>query len=120
MSKTETERREHTRIQLGICCDIFENDIAIKATTLDLSLRGISCTLPNAIPLFTKITLQLQLPQEAADDDDILEELNCDGVVVRCEELADHDQEAYKTAIFFPHLSTIESRSIECFLDHNI
>ena len=110
------ERRLYPRYKLDVSCDIYEEDLCLKSSTLDLSVRGISCILPNRIALFTKLRISILLPFLQDDGNECREKADCEGVVVRCEDIELEGHTRYKTAIFFNQIFEGGVERIERFI----
>lgn len=102
---TTSERRLSPRGRLSLDCGIFDDNREVQCLTYDLSSRGLSCLLPREIPLFTKVRVVLQIPEELEGTEaDGSHEIQCEGVVVR-RERADEESPKFKTAIFFSRIN---------------
>ena len=77
----------------------------ISATSVDLNLGGIYCTLARYIPLFTKIQVGMSLPVADEGGQQHMYELVLEGVVVRMEPEEPSDGcTAYACAMAFVNL----------------
>lgn len=83
------------------------------AKSENISRKGISCSIPEHIELFSKLTVSLKL--EAPDAEP--RKLSCDGVVVRIDPENPSDAvDEYSVAIYFTNLSPETAGVIDDYL----
>jgi len=79
----------------------------------NISANGVLCHTLRAVPLMTRMRVNLDLPKP------FNRQIDADGVVVRCEP---HDEEEghYQVAILFTRLSDEDHEAIRKFVDHDL
>ena len=107
--QTKTERRRTPRVaaehELTLRSAVADAGGAISATSIDLNLGGIYCTLNRHIPLFSKMEVTLELPIRDEDEELHQLEVGLVGVVVRIEpEEPDPEVTSYAAALAFVNL----------------
>ena len=86
VSSEANNRRRSPRIRAAhdLVLHIFEGE-GFKATSVDLNLGGIYCSLDRYVPLFEKMQIAMSLPLTNEDGDEHVFPVEFEGVVVRME-----------------------------------
>ena len=112
---THTERRKypryHLRIPIKLSCSISGED-AIDATSLNICLHGLYCTVTRYVPLFGKLLVTLIAPERASFPAHVISQI--EGVVVRIEpETEQIGCKAYDVALYFEELSEQQEEALQ-------
>lgn len=102
------ERRREPRYEKELLLELTDG---IVAKTVNISSRGLYCTVKKPIPAFSKIHVSFELP--CADGDHRFE---CEGVVVRVDQDPDNKGEFYNVAIYFLNLDKDKAMAVEQYL----
>ncbi len=113
------ERRKHPRSQH----DLSKAQAVIPGSIIrhvdNISCSGVLCRMENSLPLMEKLMMTLDLPD--SNSNDMRFELECEGVVVRNEQIeCDTDGIEYQVAIFFTHLSDDARRHITGYVERDL
>lgn len=111
------EKRKHPRIEATMLIKIQTEDVAVLATTINISCSGIFCQTELYIPIKTKVKLLFALPYHG-DQKKQIEQMECWGEVVRIQlDLTDvRKVPAYNIAISFTNLSEQERKKIDNYI----
>ena len=111
------ERRSSPRIKdeaLSIKLNIGDFDIITH--TLNVSASGIYCKIDKEIPLMSRVSLILMVPDQSGDDATV-KSLEVNGVVVREHPVViDGQTKHYDIAIFFDSLSQKSRETIQEYI----
>jgi hypothetical protein len=112
---TSTERRRHPRIIERVPFKLRAEDFDVLTETINVSCIGAYCQLDKYIPFMTGLKISLALPR--GDQKKKFEYAECNGVVVRVEEVESHDHtgSVYNTAIYFNEIEESEKEKIASF-----
>ncbi len=106
-----TERRRDPRYSVT---DLkLELKDGLSAKSINISSRGLYCTVDKRIPEFSKLKVSIDLPFSDGD----VYKVTCDGVVVRCHPVKEGAHKAWSTAIYFLNLESDKAALIEDFLE---
>jgi hypothetical protein len=112
---TDRERRRHPRINERVPFTLRAEDFDAVTETINMSCLGAYCQLDKYIPLMTSLKVALALPR--GDKKNEIEYAECNGVVVRVEEVESqsHKSSVYNTAIYFNEIEESEKEKIASF-----
>jgi hypothetical protein len=112
---TDRERRRHPRINERVPFTLRAEDFDAVTETINMSCLGAYCQLDKHIPLMTSLKIALALPR--SDKKSEIEYAECNGVVVRVEEVVSksHKSSVYNTAIYFNEIEDSEKEKIANF-----
>jgi len=112
---TDRERRRHPRINERVPFTLRAEDFDAVTETINMSCLGAYCQLDKHIPLMTGLKIALALPR--GDKKNEIEYAECNGVVVRVEEVVSqsHKSSVYNTAIYFNEIEESEKEKIASF-----
>jgi len=112
---TDRERRRHPRINQRVPFTLRAEDFDAVTETINMSCLGAYCQLDKHIPLMTGLKIALALPR--GDKKNEIEYAECNGVVVRVEEVVSqsHKSSVYNTAIYFNEIEESEKEKIASF-----
>jgi hypothetical protein len=102
MTGTTTERRGAPRARIEIPIHVSDPSGPQRATLIDISTTGLSCSYPEAVNEMTLMRIGLELGDGPASQ--------IEGAVVRCEKQRGVSPPSYLVAIYFTRLSG-EARS---------
>ena len=114
---TNIERRRHPRISERLQINLKAGEFDLVTETINLSPLGAYCQLNKHIPLMTNLKIALTLPYgDQGNEHDYLE---CNGVVVRVEEILSQSNvdTLYDTAIYFNEIEESEKEKIASFFE---
>ena len=108
------ERRKDPRFTDSLELEVSASGAGgVSARSENISRKGISCSIPEHIELFSKLTVSLKVENPAGE----LRKLSCDGVVVRIDpESPDEKVDEYSVAIYFTNLSPDTADVIDNYL----
>ncbi|MCF6148557.1 MAG: PilZ domain-containing protein [Candidatus Kuenenia sp.] len=111
------EKRKHPRIEASMLIKIQIEDVAVLATTINISCSGIFCQTEMYIPIKSKVKLLFALPYYG-DQKKQIEQMECCGEVVRVQlDLTDvRKMPAYNIAISFTNLNEQERKKIDNYI----
>ena len=110
------EKRRHPRVEKRIRVrSRFEG--AVELETVDLSVGGLNCTAPIALPLMTKLALSLSLPGNKNSPGSSDRVVEGEAVVVRSEpsRSGGANNGGYRIALFF---SSMEENHKQALLEY--
>jgi hypothetical protein len=87
-----------------------------RVETVNFSQSGICCLLQEPVPLFTKVSVSLSVPQKNTD---VERRIACEGVIVRQEEIEQEGRALFETAVFFQGLARQEFLDLAERLSHD-
>lgn len=102
MSGTTTERRGAPRARIAIPIHVSDPSGPQRATLIDISTTGLSCSYPEAVNEMTLMRIGLDLGDGRSSQ--------IEGAVVRCEKQRGVSPPSYLVAIYFTRVSS-EARS---------
>ncbi len=118
MSRSNDERR-HPRVAQRVRVRSSSRE-AVELETVDLSAGGLSCTAPAFLPLMTKMSVSLVLPEprlSGSDEKNGHETVNGEAVVVRTDPPTPVEGQAtYRVALFFSRMDDADRRRLLDFL----
>jgi hypothetical protein len=94
------ERRKHPRRQVRVPVNVRSGEAGQGGFSTNVSRSGICCLMAEPIPLFTRVSVALRAPQRSSGAGGT-RELECEGIVVRQEEVETAEGDLFETAIFF-------------------
>ncbi len=107
------ERRKATRYPCDVNFEIDLPDGGIKGQSQNISARGISCVVDHYVPLYARMTVEMNLPGEDGNH----YRFECEGVVVRIDpEEEQPDASSYTVSIYFPDISSEKSLELDLYL----
>jgi len=118
-NKINRDRRQHSRINERLQLKVKAEDFDAVTETINLSCFGAYCQLNKHIPLMTSLKIALALPY--GDQGNELDYVECNGVVVRIEEIVAEANRGsvYNTAIYFNEIAESEKEKIaDYFKEH--
>jgi len=107
------ERRRHPRSRRGLPVVVDEAGEGVFNHIDNISSNGVLCHTVKPIPLMTKMSIGLILPEPYE------RRFECEGVVVRCEP-HESGNEHFKVAILFTRVDDEDQQAIEAFVHHDI
>lgn len=93
------ERRRHPRARVKIPVNIRSAQAGEGCFSTNISLSGICCLMAEPIPLFTRVSVGLQVPLGKSENAGA-RVLECEGIIVRQEEVETPEGDLFETAIF--------------------
>lgn len=90
------ERRKHPRARIRIPISVRSAEGGRGCYSTNVSRSGVCCLMAEPIPLFTRVSVALRAAQSGETA-----ELECEGIVVRQEEVETPEGDLFETAIFF-------------------
>ncbi len=113
--KHQDERRKYARIDKRLKLEVKNHeDSVVIAETINLSASGAYCMVNKTISLMT--SLRIVLPLIYGNKKHQVEYAECEGVVVRVEEVS-HEAGLYNIAIFFNEIHESERQKIVNFIE---
>ncbi|MHB8763769.1 MAG: PilZ domain-containing protein [Deferrisomatales bacterium] len=110
---TGAERRRDARYPRNVAVRVGHDADGVRAQSINISGRGLYCTVPRYVHPFSKLKVSLDLPftSRAAAT------VECDGVVVRIDpDVPSAAVSEYRLAIYFLNLDRRDARLVEEFL----
>lgn len=114
---TFVERRRQPRLNERLQFKLKGEDFDVVTETIDLSSIGAYCQVNKHIPLMTSLKMVLALPYGGKENE--FDYVECNGVVVRVEEVLSEANEssAYNIAIYFSEIEECEKEKIANFFE---
>lgn len=109
MTGTTTERRGAARARIAIPIHVSDPSGPQRATVIDISTTGLSCSYPEAVNEMTLMRIGLEL------GDGSLSQL--EGAVVRCEKQRGISPPSYLVAVYFTRVSAEARRAISALVE---
>jgi hypothetical protein len=115
---TTKERRRAVRAPAKLAMEVkLGGEDAAHAETINVSANGVYFWSRTHIPPLTRLQITLMLPESADTPDGALQEVICDGVVVRAEpETPRSDVHRYEIACYFTSISTKDQSRLESYI----
>jgi hypothetical protein len=106
-----SERRKFprfdVRIPLNLSFSRAKVEETLDATSINVSMNGVYCTVNRYLPLFDKVLITFVIPEKIGNSCNIVSQ--CEGIVVRIEpENEEPGRTEYKVALYFHNLSQEE------------
>jgi c-di-GMP-binding flagellar brake protein YcgR len=113
-------RRKHKRVNLKLLMEFYDPDAAnneqqIEMETLNFSAGGFYCNLKKKMLPLTRLSLGFVFPPFGPDHEGE-REVQCEAVVVRCDEDPD-ENDRYRMAACFINLSNTDRDYVEEYLE---
>lgn len=115
----EMERREYPRAKADLSLKI-ETGAVIESKVRNISCSGIHCQIKCPVQLMSKVVIALLLPSLAGKKSGNFDKIDCEGVVVRIQKVAERDEILYNTAVFFTNLDKKDKEKIAHFVEHKL
>jgi len=118
-NKINRERRRHPRINERLQFKVKAKDFDAVTETINLNCLGAYCLLNKHVPLMTSLKIALALPY--GDQGNEFEYVECNGVVVRIEEILSEANlgSVYNAAIYFNEIEESEKEKIADFFEEH-
>ena len=113
MHHTGEERRRYPRSRRGFPVVTDDSGPGVLNHVDNISANGVLCHTVKPIPLMTKMSIALELPQPAA------RRVECEGIVVRCEPHEKGDDN-FKVAILYTKMSDEDHEAVKEFVEHDL
>ncbi len=110
MTKIRIERRKAPRVKKAFPFTIRSEEGQITTQTKNISVSGAYCHLDKYLPLMTKLSISVGLPDSEKN-------VHCEGVVVRVEEAV---PTGYNVAIFFSDMPEQDRQRLNRYLQRHI
>lgn len=112
MTQHSDERRRYPRSRRGVHAVMDDSGPGVMNHIDNISANGVLCHTVKPLPLMTKMSIALELPNSANG------RIECEGIVVRCEphEVGD---DKFKVAILYTKISDDARELIEAFVAHD-
>jgi len=94
------ERRVYPRAKVRVSVDVQSEESTRRCISTNVSQNGVCCLMANPIPLFTRVRVSLCAPGDEKGTD-ALPPVECEGIIVRQEEVETPEGDLFETAIFF-------------------
>lgn len=107
---SDAERRRWPRAQADWPMRLSLADGEHEARVRDVSRAGVSFFLDRALPLMTRLRIDLELPVEGGK-----RFVTGEGAVVRCEKISAR-LEHYEIAVFLQHLAEPDAQALEGYV----
>jgi len=107
------EKRKHLRINKRMSFKLKIEDSVVTAEMINLSCSGTYCRVNKLIPLMTDLRIVLALI--SGNEENEVEYVECEGTVVRIEEVSPEDN-IYNIAVFFNDIKEYERDKIANFI----
>ena len=113
MMQRGQDRRRYPRSRRGFPAIVDESGPGILNHVDNISANGVLCHTVRPIPLMTKMSIGLELPEPEA------KRIECEGIVVRCDP---HDlgDDHFRVAILYTKIGESEREAIEAFVAHDL
>jgi hypothetical protein len=109
---TFEDRKKYPRKTKRLFLDLTpDNSDTIVGDSINLSCNGAYCQVPKHIAAMTKLKVVIELPSE----DDEVDNIECNGVVVRAEGNPPNS-DLYNLAIYFNEIGEFERQRLENYL----
>ncbi len=93
----------------------------IHATTDDISSSAFRCVSDQPLAVFTRVDVTINLPVEESEGSTGLSRVECEGVVVRQEEVRKADGEmVFLVAIFLDHTTVEQRRALDQLVEQSL
>lgn len=117
MKIEQSERRREKRVTTTGQVSLGASHVASTAVLRNVSLNGILCQSTQELAEMTVVELKLELPRLAEERADTRYELECRGVVVRCEPVArGNSRRRWDIAIYFTDMPEASRAALERFV----
>lgn len=113
MAFGQDERRRHPRSFRSFKGFEDKTDPGVVNHVDNISVSGVMCHTQKPVPVMTKMSVVLDLPDEAEV------RLDCEGIVIRCDPDEKGDDH-YKLAIVFTKLSDDDHERIRDHVEHDL
>ncbi len=123
MQRPQNDRRRNPRVEAGLAAQ-FSNEMgeeAMAAETMNLSMSGVCCQLPNPIEPLTKVKLTLLVPEVKGKRNARTAVVCAEGIVVRCEnQISEQDTVRYEIACAFTSLRDKDRKTLQAYVDNRL
>ncbi len=115
---SRVERRQSPRVKKTVPIKVKVPGIDLVTQTKDISSLGAFCSVKQSIPLMTKLSITLLLPEHKKENNKIPHKIACQGVIVRSEESPKDN--LFHIAIFFTQIREKDKSLLESFIEHHM
>ena len=123
MQSPRNDRRRKPRVKAGLAAQ-FSNEMgeeAMAAETMNLSMSGVCCQLPNPVEPLTKVKLTLLVPEVKGKRSARTAVVCAEGIVVRCEnQVSEQDTVRYEIACAFTSLRDKDRKTLQAYVDNRM
>lgn len=123
-NSSQAERRKFPRFDFSIPLHLSFigsdlEEVLLRATSINISLNGVYCTVNKYLSLFEKILIMFVNPPHNGNPPEII--FQCESVVVRIEpEQEETGRKNYRVALYFPNLSPQHENTLQELIDTHI
>ena len=107
------ERRRYPRSRRGVTTVMGDGGPGVLNHVDNISGNGVLCHTVKPIPLMTKMSMALELPNPHQ------RRIECQGIVVRCEP-HDRGDDHFKVAILYTKINEEDREAIQDFVEHDL
>jgi len=115
------ERRKYPRLEKTLLVTLKGDTFHLTTETKNISRSGAYCQVSRPIPELSKVVLTLLIPVTEREEID-LQEIVCEGVVVRSERILRDDEtpEKYFIAIYFTQMGRTDRSKLRQYVSHQL
>ncbi|GAB4342078.1 MAG: hypothetical protein Kow0099_19300 [Candidatus Abyssubacteria bacterium] len=122
MAEPEIERRKQPRVRADDGVSIGIDAQVTGVQVRDISLSGLCFRLGHPLDFMTRLMITLVFPHDRPQNrgsalDDAIQ---CEGAVVRCEQVNDDYGTRYEVAVFFTKLDETARRAIDRYVKTHV
>jgi len=114
------DKRRHPRVSRRLALDISARDLIVSSQTKNICCSGAYCVLNQPIAPMSRVRLTLLVPVTRKNEM-IVEKVECDGIVLRCDPPTDDDPPlTTNAAIIFCNISRHARSIISKYMKHQL
>ena len=113
------ERRKDPPIDKIISVKLSDTEFDILTETKNISASGAYCPVSKPLAPMTKLRLVLLLPVKKIRSTQI-KKINCEGVVVRLDNVSDNGKYPYRAGIFFSTISEPDKKLLRSHIQSSL
>ncbi|MBD3246954.1 MAG: hypothetical protein GF333_08130 [Candidatus Omnitrophica bacterium] len=111
------ERRKYPRVKKNLPLKISDDEYDILTETKNISGSGVYCSVNKPIPIMTKLNMVLLVPLKKNRNKGDVKKINCEGVVVRSEQMRDNGEHPYRVGIYFNDIKEKDRKALVSYIN---
>jgi len=113
------ERRKSPRINKVLSVKLSDPEFDILTETKNISSTGAYCPVNRKLAPMTKIQMVLLIPIKK-NRSKLIKKINCQGVVVRLENIKDSEKYPYRAGIFFNQIDDSDKKALRFYIQSSL
>lgn len=113
------ERRVHPRIDHHLPLKVSDSEFDLVTKTINISASGAYCSVDRPLAPMTKLNMVVLIPVKKSGSKTV-KKINCGGIVVRREQVADNGKHAWRVGIFFNDIKDKDRKVLASYVNAHL